>query len=112
MLAEFRTTIAGALSTVEGVNGYAYRPATPRPGDAWPLLGSLERSEGVSFYVTWRVLIFLPQDERAASDWIDANYEAVVDALEPVGFVDRIEPVALNASGSDQLALQILMRGE
>lgn len=110
MLSGYRTTIAESLSTVEGVNGYQYRPATPRPGDAWPLLGSLDRGPGLAFYVTWRVYVFLPQDERQASEWIDAKYEAVVDALEPVGFVDRIEPVKID--GSDQYAIQILMRGE
>lgn len=107
-----REEIAAALSTAAGVTGYAYRPTTPRPGDAWPLLGVLDRAEGDAFYASWRVLVFLPQGERDASVWIDAHYEAVVDALEQVVFVDRIEPVALAASGGDQLALQLMTRGE
>lgn len=107
-----RTNIAAALTTATDVTGYQYRPTTPRPGDAWPLLGQLNRVDGCVFEVTWRVLVFLPQDERQASDWIDTHYETLTDALEPVGFVDRIEPVALNASGSDQYALQITMRSE
>lgn len=107
-----RAAIAAALTTAPDVTGYAYRPTTPRPGDAWPLLGALDRADGLAFYVTWRVLVFLPQDERAASEWIDAHQEALVDALEPVGYVDRIEPALVNASGTDQLALQITMRGE
>lgn len=107
-----RAAIAAALSTVTGVKGYLYRQTTPRPGDAWPLLSALDRAEGLAFEVTWRVLVFLPQDERGASDWIDGHHEQLVDGLEPVGFVDRIEPVALAANTGDQYALQITMRGE
>ncbi|MEV0156878.1 hypothetical protein AB0H57_24545 [Micromonospora sp. NPDC050686] len=107
-----RDAIAAALSTADGVKGYAYRPTTPRSGDGWPLLGPLDRADGRAFTVTWRVLVYLPQDERGASEWIDAHAEYLVDVLEPLGFVDRIEPVALGASGSDQYALQITMRGE
>jgi hypothetical protein len=109
-----RAAIAAALSTVADVRGHEYRPSTPRAGDAWPLLGSLDRSEGLTFIRTWRVLVFLPQDERSASDWIDAHQEALVNAMEgqDVGFVDRLEPVALASSGGDQYGLQITMRSE
>lgn len=111
-IAGTRADIAAALDTVTGVRGYAYRPPAPRAGDAWPLLGALERAEGLAFYVTWRVLVLLPQDERGASDWLDAHHEALVDALEPIAFVDRVEPVTIAAAGGDQFALQIIMRGE
>lgn len=107
-----RAAIAEALTGVTGVRGYQFRPTAPRPGDAWPLLGSLEHAAGMAFMVTWRVLVFLPQDERAASDWTDTNYEALVDALMPVAFVDRIEPAVMSANGSDQYVLQITMRAE
>lgn len=111
-LAGQRTQIAAALSTVTDVRGHEYRPTTPRPGDAWPLLSSLDRADGLAFEVTWRVIVLLPQDERGASDWLDAHHEALVDGLLPVGFVDRIEPVTLPVNGGDQYALQITMRGE
>lgn len=107
-----REAIATAASTAPDVIGYAYRPITPRPGDTWPLLGPMERADGLAFYVTWRVIVFLPQDERAASEWIDTHVEDLVDALEPVGFVDRIEPAVISTSAGDQIALQITMRGE
>ncbi|MER5703479.1 hypothetical protein ABT023_16260 [Micromonospora sp. NPDC002296] len=111
-LAGARNDIEAALSTAPGVKGYAYRPITPRPGDGWPLLSALDRADGLAFTATWRVLVLLPQDERAASDWIDAHHEELVDALLPVGFVDRLEPVVLTAGPADQYALQITMRGE
>ncbi|MCT2277994.1 hypothetical protein M3G91_10190 [Micromonospora chalcea] len=108
-----RKAIADALSTVVGVTGYAKRPTTRKAGDGWPLLSSLERAAGLSFTVTWRVLILLPQDETKASEWIDVHHEDLVDALEQAGFfVDRLEPVVLAASGADQYALQISMRSE
>ena len=107
-----RDAIAAALSGVPGVTGYPYRPSTPRAGDAWPLLGAIDRAEAMTFYVNWRILVFLPQSERGASDFIDARWEDLVDALLPVGFVERIEPVALGPAGAEQFAAQILMRSE
>lgn len=112
-LAGRRAEIATGLTTVDSVNGYQYKPTTPKPGDAWPLLGEMDRADGLSFYVTWRILVFLPQDERQASQWIDAHVEALIDGVEQnCGFVDRVEPVALSSSAGDQLALQITMRSE
>jgi len=107
-----RAELAAALNTIDGVIGYEYRPTTPRPGDAWPLLGPMERDEGRAFIVTWRVFVFLPQDERAASDWIDAHFDAVVDGLSPVVFVDKGEPFLIPAAGSEQFCLMISTRSE
>lgn len=107
-----RQAIADALSTAPGVKGYAYRPTSTKPGDGWPLLSSLDRAAGLAFTVTWRVLIILPGDEVAASEWIDAHHEQLVDALEPVGFVDTVAPVKLESGAGDQYALQMTMRGE
>jgi hypothetical protein len=107
-----RSDIAEALSDADDVNGYEFRPTTPRPGDAWPLLSQLERGEGQTFAVVWRVMVFLPQDERQASAWFDAHYSDIVDALLPVGFVELIEPVALSAAGSEQMAMQITVRSD
>lgn len=108
-----RAEIAAALSTVPEVRGYPYRPAAPKAGDGWPLLGVLERRDGSVFETTWRVRLQLPQDERAASVWIDSHIDAVYDALQPVAFVDRIEPVTLPvAGGGEQFALEFTMRSE
>lgn len=106
----YRDDIAAALSAADGVTGYAYRPTTAKPGDAWPLSGQWDRSEGLTFIRTWRVVVLLPQDDRAASDWADDHMEDLVDALLPVGFVDRIDFVPAAAESTDQFALQITMR--
>lgn len=111
-LTDDRDAFAAALTAVDGVKGYSYRPAAPRAGDAWPLVGALDRADGLSFVVSWRVLVFLPQDERAASVWMDNHVDALVDALEPLAFVDRIEPVSIGPEAAPQYALQITMRSE
>jgi hypothetical protein len=107
-----RMALADALSTVADVRGYDYRPAAPKTGDAWPLLGPLDRDEGNAFMVTWRVHVLLPQDERQASQWWDAHWAALYFALKPQAFVVRAEPITLPAAGGEQLAFEITLRAE
>ncbi|MGK5737273.1 hypothetical protein [Micromonospora sp. URMC 103] len=116
-LAGDRATLAAALSNAPDVTGYQYRPLKPRMGDAWPLLGVMERGPGRSFEATWRVLVWLPQGPQKASEWVDAHTEDIVDALEPVGYVDRIEAVTIPDGDADQTAqyryaLQFTVRSE
>lgn len=108
-----RAATAVALSTVEGVTGYAYRPTTPTTGDAWPLLTGYERDAPTGVFVSVsRVMVLLPQEERDASDWIDTHAAPLIDALQfyDIGYVDRLDPVEL--ANTNQLALQISMRSE
>lgn len=108
-----REDVAAALSTVAGVTGYAYKPAVTNVGDAWPLLNGWERAADVPlFLMTRRINVVLPADEVAASEWIDAKWEALVDALLPVGYVERIEPINLGSESQPVYGLQILMRSE
>lgn len=107
-----REQVAAALSSVPGVTGHVRRPGTARPGDAWPLLGSLVRGPGYTWEITWRVLVLLPGDESAAADWIDATADAVLDALAPWGFVDRMEPVVVGSGDAARFAVEITMRSE
>lgn len=108
-----RAACAVALTTVDDVTGYAYRPAPPKPGDAWPFLTGLQRDEATALWVyVTRVFVFLPQDEREASDWIDAHAEALVEAMHhyDIGYVVSLDPVRL--AGTNQYALEITMRSE
>lgn len=107
-----RAAIATALSTVTGVKGYEYRPTTPRPGDAWPTLPTLDLLDGLVWSAEWKVIVFLPQEERAASVWIDAHFLAIVAALRVPGFADKAEPGLMTTTGGDQYVLEITMRSE
>lgn len=102
-----RAEIANALSTVAGITGYQKRPNPPVEGDAWPLWSGSDRADGSAFLPTWSVRILVPQDEAAATDWWDDHRDAVLDALRPVLYVQRVAPAAIAASGSDLLIIEI-----
>lgn len=107
-----RTAIAQALSGVAGVSGYPVRPVAPNVGDAWPLLGPLERAAGTAFEVSWLVRVMVPQDDMGACEWWDAHWPHLFEALEPLGSVDRATPGSIVVSGADQLVFEILFRTE
>lgn len=106
-----RAEIAATLNAVDGVIGYKYRPTTPRPGDAWPTLPTLELQDGLVWRPTWTVVVFLPQDERAASDWIDAHFAAIATALRGGStFPETAEPGLMATNGGDHYVLEITVR--
>lgn len=107
-----RAEIAAALSTVADVIGYPYRPSAPAPGDAWPLLGPMDRAAGDAFIATWVVRVFIGSSEQAATEWWDEHWAALYFALQPVGFVDRARPILLPIGGVDQYAFEITLRSE
>lgn len=98
-----RQAFANALSTVDGLKGYPYRPGSPRPGDAWPQWsgGTVDDASG-QIMNGWSVLIMLPQDERAADEWIDDHAQLVGDALETeqVAYIDGFAPANLAPTGT------------
>lgn len=107
-----RQEIADALDSVAGVKGYKHRPATPRPGDAWTWLSSLELQDGLVWRPTWSVVVFLPQDERGASVWMDAHFLPIVTALRVPAFPESADAGLMQTSGGDQFLLLITMRSE
>lgn len=110
-----REIIAEALSTVAGIKASQYRPVAIGPGSAWPQVGELTRDDEVpDFLVTWRVIVVLPADERAASRFFDAQIEPLVDALEgeDVGYVSTITPSLMKSDGGDLQVMVLTMRRE
>jgi hypothetical protein len=112
-LDDFRQDAATALSTVTDVTGFKFRPKTPKVGDSWPNLTNLERDQGASFMVTWRIVVIVPTDDAAASTWIDTHHSDLFDALEPIGFVDGMEPALVDTGTAGSMnALLITLRAE
>ena len=111
-LAGKRAEFAAALNQVGGCQGHPYRPAVPNTGDCWPVMGPADRSMGTAFMQTWGVRVLLPADEVAAADWWDAHWPGIFTVLEPVGFVQRTEPVTIQVSGGEMLAIQITVVAE
>jgi hypothetical protein len=102
-LAGKRQAFADTLSTVAGVNGHPYRPGAPRAGDAWPQwAGGTVHEESGQIVNGWSVLVYLPQEERAADDWVDARAQLIGDALElaQVAYVDGFAPANLSPTGT------------
>lgn len=108
-----RDDLAAAASTVPGVKGYPKRPPAPRAGDAWPMFRSAPRDpESGQFFALWRVIVMLPQDEEAAIAFYDERMWAFVDAFQPYGYVDNLEPARLQTSAGELMVFEIQLRGE
>lgn len=107
-----RRAITAALNAVRDVRGHEYRPTTPRPGDAWPTLPTLELHSGLMWQAEWTVIVFLPQDERGASKWIDDHFLEIVAALRGPGLPTTAEPGVMQTEGGDQYVLEITLRSE
>jgi hypothetical protein len=104
-----RQELANALSGVPDVRGFPFRPTSPDVGDAWPIMGPLDRAAGTAFLVTWLVRVLVPQDEQDASTWFDEHWPHLFEALEVHGSVSRAVPVVLS---QDQLAFEIVLTAE
>ena len=110
-IATDRAAIKAALDTVTGVTGYEYRPKAQKPGDAWPTLPTLDRQADIVWRPEWTVVVFLPQDEREASNWLDAHFDAIVTALQagPI-YPETAEPALMNTGAGDMYVLEITGR--
>lgn len=107
-----RATIAAALSTVDGITGYAKRPEVLGEGVGWALVQRLDRGPGQAFMTTWRVIVLLSGDESTAYDQLDGFAVAVPPALQEVLYVDSITPYAMQTDAGDLFGFQLIARSE
>jgi hypothetical protein len=72
-----------------------------------------QRADGWAFTETWVVVIALAGDEVQADAWIEAHIDNLLEALEPVMFVESFSPAVTPLVGnSEALALMITGRSE
>lgn len=112
MTATTRQTIADALSTLDGLTGYAKRPEVLGEGVGWSLVQSLNRGPGQAFQTTWRVIVLLSGDEETAIDQLDAIAETVPAALVELLYVDSITPYVVKTDAGDLFGFQLIARSE
>lgn len=112
MTATTRQTIADALSTLNGITGYAKRPDVLGEGTAWALVQRLDRGPGQAFQTTWRVIVLLSGDEPTAFDQLDDFAIRVPEALQAVLYVDSITPYAIPTEAGDLFGFELIARSE
>lgn len=116
-----RQSIADALSTVTVttpagadlvIHGYPERPTVPLAGDAWPLVGSLDRGPGQTFETTWRIAVLLAGDVGTATDMFDALIPAAIASLQAEVFVDGAIPLTIPTEAGQLYGVEITARSE
>jgi hypothetical protein len=107
-----RASIAEALSTVDGIQGFAERPPVPASGNAWPLVGEINRGPGQSFETTWRIGICLSSDVGIATDQFDELMPAVCSALQHLVYVDGGRPLTIPTEAGALYGIEITARSE
>lgn len=112
-----RSELASAVTMTVGtfkMRGYEYRPATLSPGDAWPLVATIERGPGDAFLVEWTVVVVLGSDEETAARQLEEVLPSVVAAIEDQdrGYVSGAAPAVVQTGGGDLFAMQINVRSD
>lgn len=105
-----RQAIADALNGVDGIHGYPARPDTVSEGDAWPQWGGAE-PKAYAWEDSWNVFVVMPQQDDVTADrFADRHRQAIADALRPVIYVDRVQPVKIDVSGGSMYAVMFTGR--
>lgn len=91
-----RDDIATAASTVDGVTVEPYWRQDTQPGHGWVSLARSDRDDtGFGFMDRWTVTIALPQDVRAAEEWIEEHRDALTAAVASELVVTALVPATL-----------------
>lgn len=107
-----RAALKDALSAVPGITGYVHRPNILKPGDAFALLTSADRGPGDAFSATWNVVVILGGDEYASQEKLDLLLPDLVQAIDPVAFVDQATPAIYKTEAGELFAVDITARSE
>lgn len=95
MSAVARAAIAAAANTVASVNCSAYTRQLEKTGDALVRLGQVDYPNKFGGVATWEVFVLLPQDIKAAEQWLDTNVDALRDALYTEMVVNSVTPTSI-----------------
>lgn len=88
-----RSEIAAAASAVTGVNVSPYYRQGLKTGDGFVSLVSRTRGDnGFGYVDTWGVFVAIPQDVKAAEEWLEANLTPLMDALDAEIVVQTASP--------------------
>lgn len=107
-----RESLATALTTVDGLKGYEQKPAAPRVGDCWSLIGGFIPGRGRTVATQWRVIVFLGQDEREAERRFEQLFWPVTDALRPQAVVDSAEAFIYPTEAGQAFAAEFIARSD
>jgi hypothetical protein len=100
-MAETRTALATAASTVSGVACAPYYRQSFRAGDAAVRIERRGRDDNGYWLDTWQVWVALNQDAATAEQWLDAHLDDLTTALSAEMTVTTITPadIALASGG-------------
>lgn len=95
MSAEVRQAIADAANEVADVTVAPYfRPFTT-PGEGVVRYDRTDYPNAFGGLVTWQVVVALPQDQRAAEQWLDQNGPALRAAVASALIVRSLTPIQI-----------------
>lgn len=95
MSAVARAAIAAAANTVAGINCSEYTRQLDKTGEACLRIDTVNYPNPFGGVATWEVFIALPQDVKAAEQWLDANVDALVAALNTEMVVQTVTPTSI-----------------
>lgn len=92
-----RDEIAQALNDADlGLNVTAYYRQSLKPWDGFvKWSGTTQASNRFGWVNTWQVWLALPQDVKAAEQWLDTNLTALVEAFDAEVIVTSAVPAEL-----------------
>ena len=104
----FRTELAAAASTIDGITCLPYYVQSTEVGAAMVRLDRIEYPNFTGGINYWSLVVILPQDMAAAEEWVDENVAPIITAIEHLIVVTQVQPQRLGLlDGSVVLAVFI-----